>query len=176
MSDSNDKQQNSEEFIRLMTDHQGPLYCFVFSLLADATAANDVLQETNLTLWKKADDFQFGSSFKSWSFRVASFQVMSYRKRQKRDRLVFNDDLVIALTNELQNQCEHYQREKELLKECLEKLNERQKELVDKRYKQGHPVKNIASALKESANSIAQALHRARHTLIKCVQKSEQSR
>ena len=68
--------RSREAFVQLMTEHQGRLYAYVLSLLGDPDQANDVLQETNLVLWRNAGEFQMGSNFRAWAFRIAHFQVM----------------------------------------------------------------------------------------------------
>jgi len=89
--------RDSNQFVRLMTEHQGRLFAYIFSLLGNTDAANDVLQEVNVVLWRDSREFRPGSNFKAWAFRVAHFQVMAWRQRQIRDRLVFEDDLLEAL-------------------------------------------------------------------------------
>ena len=44
---------------------QNRLHAYILSLLADPVAAQDVSQETNLVLIRKADDFQSDASFES---------------------------------------------------------------------------------------------------------------
>lgn len=92
-----DLSRNSDAFVQLMTEHQGRLYAYVLSLLGDPDQANDVLQEANLVLWRNAGEFQMGSNFRAWAFRIAHFQVMAHRQRQLRDRLVFDDELLAVL-------------------------------------------------------------------------------
>ena len=41
-----------------MTDHQGRLFGYILSLLGDADAANDVLQEANIVLWRDSREFR----------------------------------------------------------------------------------------------------------------------
>ena len=89
--------QNTDGFVKLMTAHQGRLYAYVLSLLGDPDQANDVLQEANLVLWRTAGEFQMGSNFRAWAFRIAHFQVMAHRQRQLRDRLVFDDEMLAVL-------------------------------------------------------------------------------
>lgn len=60
-----------EAFVQLMTEHQGRLYAYVLSLLGDPDQANDGLQEANLVLWRNAAEFQMGSNFRAWVFRIA---------------------------------------------------------------------------------------------------------
>ena len=89
--------ENREEFIRQLTAAQSSLWAYVFSLLPDHVGAQDVLQQTNLTLWRKAEDFQPGSSFFAWASKAAYFHVLSYRRGMRRDRLVFNDEVFAYL-------------------------------------------------------------------------------
>jgi RNA polymerase sigma-70 factor, ECF subfamily len=163
------KDKQTSEFITLMTDFQGRLYGLILSLVADPNAANDILQDTNLVLWNKAHEFTLGTSFKSWSFRIASFQVMAYRQSQMREVLVFNDELIKNIISEQNDRADEYEQKKEKLNNCISQLPERQRELIQKRYGFGTSIIQLAEDLKSSANSITQALFRARTNLVQCV-------
>jgi RNA polymerase sigma-70 factor (ECF subfamily) len=159
----------SEEFVRLMTDHQGRLFAYIFTLLGDPDQANDVLQETNVILWRDSREFHLGSNFKAWAFRVAHFQVMAFRQRQIRDRLVFEDDLVEALASGAREADEAFISRQELLAGCLEKLSPAHREMVRHRYSEGHSLGAIAKDRGMSPNAVVQALFRIRHSLMQCV-------
>ncbi len=159
----------SEEFIELMTSFQGRMYAYIMSLIANPDAANDILQETNLVLWKKSGEYQMGTNFKAWSFRVANFRVMAYRQRKMRDRLVFDEELLSTLTVESTELDDTYEERQKQLVGCMAKLPERQRDLINRRYSIGTSVKKIAEDLKSTANSITQALFRARTNLVNCV-------
>ena len=96
----------SFEFVQLLTSHQSRLYAYVLSLLGDRTQAEDVMQETNAVLWRKAHDFKLGTNFGAWMFKVACFQVMAHRRRLTRDRLVFDDDFLQDVAEDAEQQCE----------------------------------------------------------------------
>ena len=51
------------EFIGLLTDHQVDLQAFILSSLGDYSNALDVLQRTNIVLWKKAVEFRRARRF-----------------------------------------------------------------------------------------------------------------
>lgn len=106
---------NSDEFLQLITEFQGRLFGFVLAMLGDVDQANEVLQETNLVLWRKSDEFEPGSDFKAWSFRIAHFQVMAFRQRQIRDRLVFSDEVIEQFSRDAAAQDEAYEQRIELL-------------------------------------------------------------
>ncbi len=48
----------TSDFVDLMTQHQGRLFGYVLTLSADPDAANDILQEANIVMWKQWHQFQ----------------------------------------------------------------------------------------------------------------------
>jgi RNA polymerase sigma-70 factor (ECF subfamily) len=160
---------NSDEFLQLITKFQGRLFGFLLSLLGDVDQANEVLQETNLVLWRKSDEFQSGSDFKAWSFRVAHFQVMAFRQRQIRDRLVFSDEVIEQFSRDAVTQDDAYEQRIELLGVCIDSLSERNRDVLCRFYDQGESLDTIAASLKRTANAVGQMLFRIRKSLIQCV-------
>jgi RNA polymerase sigma-70 factor (ECF subfamily) len=128
-----------------------------------------VLQETNLVLWRKSDEFQSGSDFKAWSFRVAHFQVMAFRQRQIRDRLVFSDEVIEKFSRDAAAQDEAYEQRIELLATCVDRLSDRNRDVLCRFYDQGESLDTIAASLKRTANAVGQMLFRIRKSLIQCV-------
>lgn len=159
----------SFEFVQLLTSHQSRLYAYVLSLLGDRTQAEDVLQETNAVLWRKAHDFKLGTNFSAWMLKVAYFQVMAHRRRLTRDRLVFNDDFLQEIAKSAEQQCELQVEKQRRLADCIKKLARRYQELLLRRYTEGATLKSIAAQSGQSENSVKQALFRARAALIDCV-------
>lgn len=89
---------DSEEFIRLLTVAQGPVYGYLLTLITDRSRARDLLQETNITIWKKADTFEEGTNFNAWACKIAYFHVLSFRRKMAREKLVFDDDILDYLS------------------------------------------------------------------------------
>lgn len=163
--------EQSLEFVQLLTSHQSRLYAYVLSLLGNRTQAEDVMQETNAVLWRKAHEFKLGTNFAAWMFKVAYFQVMAQRRKLTRDRLVFDNDFLQDVAEDMEQQCGRQEEKQRLLSECIGKLNERYQELIRRRYTEGATLKSIASQSGQSENSIKQALFRARAVLIECVKR-----
>ena len=157
------------EFVQLLTSHQSRLYAYVLSLLGDRSQAEDVLQETNAVLWRKANEFQLGTNSGAWMLKVGYFQVMAHRRRLTRDRLVFDDDFIRDIAEGAEQQCERQEEKQRLLADCIRKLAQRYQELILRRYTEGATLKSIAAQSGQSENSIKQALFRARAALIECV-------
>ena len=84
----------TERFIRCLTEHQSRLLAYLVALLGDLHEARNVLQDTNLELWRKSEDFVEGTDFAAWSRRVAHFKVLAYLRDKRRDRLLFDEALL----------------------------------------------------------------------------------
>jgi len=163
-----------EEFIRELTAVQPTLWAYVFSLLPDHAGAQDVLQQTNLTLWRKADDFQAGTSFFAWASKAAYFHVLSYRRGMRRDRLVFNDEVFAYLAERQAERLEEAGPGVRLtaLRGCLEKLPPHSRRLLEGRYAPGASVQNLAETDGRSTAALSQVLYRIRETLLACIERS----
>jgi RNA polymerase sigma-70 factor (ECF subfamily) len=161
--------QTRDDFIVQLTAAQPSLWAYVFSLLPDHVAAQDVLQETNLTLWRKAADFQPGTSFLSWASQVAYFHVLSHRRRQRRDRLLFNEDVLAYLAERQADRTAEPGDRLVALRDCLEKLPQPSRKLLEERYAPGGSVKDLAEAGGRSVAAVSQLLYRIREKLLDCM-------
>ncbi|KAA1260249.1 ECF RNA polymerase sigma factor SigK [Rubripirellula obstinata] len=162
-------EMRTPEFIQLLTSNQSRLYGYILSLTFDPDQANDVLQQTNQILWQKEEDFEIGTNFIAWSFRIAYFQVLAHRKRIQRDRLVFDEDVLRDIADVPSSSDETFEIRQRLLRHCLEKLTEHQRQFVRLRYSKGLKLDAIATETDRNVNAVKQILFRARAALMACV-------
>lgn len=159
----------SAEFISNITRNQRRLYAFIYSLVLNSVDAEDLLQEVNLVLWQKSDEFTHGSDFMAWAFRIAQFQVMAFRKRKTRSREHLDERFLTMLADEAQKTFSMDSRH-EALMACLKKLNQRQRSLIAQRYEPGGSVNEMANRENRSPKAISETLRRIREILMKCIQ------
>jgi len=161
-----------EEFIRQLTFAQSSLWAYVFSLVPEHAAAQDILQQTNLTLWRKADEFQPGTNFIAWACRAAYFHVLTYRRGLRRDRLVFNDEVFAYLAERQTERVSEAAGGERLaaLRQCLEKLPPHSRQLLESRYAPGGSVTELAKADGRSVAALSQVLYRIRDLLLQCIE------
>lgn len=171
MSSEIEKPDNLQDYVKLMTDHQGNLRAFIVSLMPGSPDVADVLQETNATLWLKRERFELGTNFIAWSFKIARYEVMRQRDRTKRlDRMVFSDKLVDVLADT--EMSEKPDIRLAALDRCLEKLSESQRKLLKERYTPGHSLEQHSIDIGRSAGGLRMALLRIREILKDCIEKS----
>ncbi len=158
-------------YVQHLTACQSQLYAYVYSLVRDAETAWDVLQETNMVLWRKAKDYDATRPFLPWAFGVAFHQVRAARTRLGRDRLMFHDEETL----EAISKCWHADGgagDLEIAMDgCLKKLPPKHFEVVERYYKHDESLASIAAALSRTANAVGVMLHRVRQGLARCIEK-----
>ncbi|MEO0530021.1 MAG: sigma-70 family RNA polymerase sigma factor, partial [Planctomycetota bacterium] len=150
-------------------------HVYILSLVVHKQRALDILQQTNLVLLKKAREFQAGTNFGAWACRVAFYEVMADRKRAKREKLVFDDDVLNLLAEDAQQQLGQLDERVVALDECLKQLTSSQRRTLIERYSPGGSVQAIAKATGRTPNAVSMSLHRLRSALADCVQRKLQS-
>jgi RNA polymerase sigma-70 factor (ECF subfamily) len=162
----------SQEFIGLFAVHAQRLYAVIYALLPHAADADDVFQETSKLLWERFGEFQPGTNFFAWACRFAQYQVMAHRQRKRRSRLHFSDEFLAAVAEQAGRDGPLLAAQHRALADCLQKLKERDRELVQARYQPGVTISDLAARLNRSLDAVYKALQRAHQQLVACVQRS----
>lgn len=166
--------QPNPEFVRAVTECQSRVYAYALSLLGDPELAADVLQETNLVLWEKADEFESIENFPAYAFKIALNKTRNLRRKMQRDRLIFDDDVIEMLADEA-DRFEPFKQERlAALSACIEELPRHHRELIQKRYTQAGSVKQLAEAIGKPVNTVRVMLFRIREALVICVERQSQ--
>lgn len=150
---------------------QSLLMAYIRTMVPQQHLAQDILQETNLVLLKKKSQFTTGTSFWHWSKKVAYFQIMAHWKTIKRNRLVFDEDILHQIEDEM-NQLYELQDHQKRLQQCLEKLPEKQAEMVRLHYRHDMDLDQISKTTNSKKDAISAILYRARKKLYECIKTS----
>jgi len=164
--------ERTSEFVRLLTRHERRVYAYILSLVPNWADADELLQETNVRLWKQFDKYQPGTDFGAWACTIAYYQVLTYRKRQGREKVRFSQAFVDAVAEEIEAAAPQANERHRALAVCIEKLNDSQRSLVRMCYDGGHTVKDAAKELGQSAAAAYKSLQRVRKALQQCIQQN----
>ncbi len=164
--------QRIDEFLRLLAKEHRRLFMYIMSLMQDRNAAEDVLQEAHLVMWREFNSFVPGTNFAAWAFRIAYHQMLAWRKRQQRDRLQFSDEFLRLIADEIESSADHLERRLEALTECIERLPEHHRELIRYRYTSGDAIEAIAQRVDRSSDAVYRMLSRIRQLLHDCISKT----
>lgn len=160
----------TDGYFLALTGMQNRLYAFILSLLADPAAAQDVLQEANLVLVRKAADFQPDANFESWAYSTARFQVMAHLRDRSRDRMVLDEVFANKLAPEAEAMAEETEQRIRLLGVCVERLSASHRTILHKRYSKEATMEALAGEHGKSIPALKQTLYRIRSLLAQCVQ------
>ena len=153
-----------ESFLSLLDHHQWSIRRFVAALVPPSEA-DDVLQNTYLVLWREFERFQPGTNFPAWATTIACNQVYAWRKRRRRDRLVFDSELHCLMAAELANGDDIWAERAAVLAGCIARIPPRHRELVRLRYDEGHAIGEIATRMNSTADAVYRMLSRIREEL-----------
>jgi RNA polymerase sigma-70 factor (ECF subfamily) len=158
-----------DQFLRLFAQHEAALHTFIRSMLPSREEASEVLEDVIVVLWQKFDSAQ---DFRKWAFGVARLEVLKFLQTRRRDRHVFDDELVNRLADECIALEGRHLTQREALDGCLQKLSAAQRELVLTAYTKGTRMDDLATRRGQTPMSLYKLLHRIRQALLECIQRS----
>ncbi|PYS96208.1 MAG: RNA polymerase subunit sigma [Acidobacteria bacterium] len=162
-------------FEEVLRRYEKKVYSLVRGLTRNDADAQDALQETFLSVYKKIGSFKEASSLSTWIYRIAvNAALMTIRRRKRHDRTVSIDEhlpefdgdghRVMALPDWspdaagilLNKELSHY------LRESIQALEPGYRTVFILRDQEGLSNEEVAAVLKLSVPAVKSRLHRAR--------------
>tara|TARA_Y100001960_G_C14725715_1_gene854762 strand:- start:1061 stop:1516 length:456 start_codon:yes stop_codon:yes gene_type:complete len=133
--------------------------------------AAEVVQVVSLKLWEKWENYDQERPFLPWAMRFAYLEILKWRQRLARERLVFSDELLQQLHSTHEELDSLMEVRREILGQCLERLNEEDQELIRLRYTGRHgAIKEEAERTGKKMHKLYYALERIRVALLNCIE------
>jgi RNA polymerase sigma-70 factor (ECF subfamily) len=162
--------ERRDQFVALFVRHEAAIHSFVLTLLPDWDEAEEVVQQASLTMWRKFDQFQPGTSFRNWAFQVAKLTAMNHQVKMRRDRHRFEASLLEMLADRAAERSERLEAERRALTYCIEKLPEDERKVLAGCYAEGSTIRDFAEAVGRTSTAVYKQLNRLRAALLKCVE------
>jgi RNA polymerase sigma-70 factor (ECF subfamily) len=160
---------NAENLVLLLTQHQEPLFRYIYSLVPCEADARDILQETSVALFRKWQQYDAARPFLPWAYRFAYLQVQKHREKSLRSPLLFTEDVMDLLASERAHLEDHLDERLRLLDGCLQKLTAQEKALVTSRYAQRDSAEAMMERFEMSRRTLFRNLELLRQRLHDCV-------
>lgn len=167
--DENDSERQAQ-FLRLFLASERELFRYVSALVPAMDDASEVVQQTALQLWNKFDDYDPGQPFTPWACRFGLNVAKQWMGRRQRwaklletgvaEKIVERRDKTLP---EMENKLRH-------LDNCIEKLPETERALVERFYWHRENVPTICETLNQTAEAVYKALQRIRQRLRDCIE------
>lgn len=156
---------------RLVLKHRHEVLAYLYSVLGDYHAVEDVFQEVCLVAVQKAGDFEDGTNFAAWARVIARNKLRE--QLRKRSGILLNDEFFEGLDrafDEARARLDPDPR-KEALRHCLSELQQGARQIVSLRYDQGLDPAAIAAQTGKSRAAVNSLLQRIRELLKECVER-----
>lgn len=159
-----------DAFVQELTGCQDDLIVFIRTLCGDFHLAADIRQEVNMVLWRKRRKFTPGTSFRSWAYRIAHFEVKAHFRHTKRRQVTSLDpDLLDCFAMELPEALDELPERRLALARCMERLTPKDHELIRHRYWSEGSLEMLATATGRSVGTLKARLFQLRTALRHCI-------
>lgn len=163
-------ESRESDFLRQLELAYHDLYGTGLTIMGNRDDADDVMQEVCIILWQKFDEFEEGTNFKKWAYTVTFNVAKAFaRKRRRRRGFRLNDDALMKVAQVKSSGSELFELQRELLRECLDKLPENDRTFLSGCYRNSASLINYAREVRMPVETIYTKLKRLRRRLAECV-------
>src|SRR5271154_4082255 len=149
----------------LFARHHVRIYRFVLRLLHDEMAAEDVIGEVFLDVWRQANRFENRSAVSTWLIAIARFKALSMLRRRREDGL--DEQAAEAIEDVSDNPGLSVAKldKGETLRKCLTALSPEHREIIDLVYYHEKSVEEVARIVGIPENTVKTRMFYARKKL-----------
>ncbi len=143
---------------------------------ASRELVEEVLQETYVTAFEKLAQYRPEGTLRPWLRTIARNHLFAHWRERRRVAEVDHDVLETMIADDglegMERDDERHEKESTRLAACLERLPERARTMLERRYCEEQPLAQLAQQFKRSAATLSVTLFRLRQQLKRCVEKS----
>ncbi|MGH2272539.1 sigma-70 family RNA polymerase sigma factor [Anaerohalosphaeraceae bacterium U12dextr] len=163
----------NEQLVSLLLKYHKRIYGFILTLVPNLSDAEDILQESALVMCRRFREFQSGTSFLAWAITIARNQIYNYRKKHYgHAALQFNEDVTSTLISYASEKIQSMDKRIHALEECLQKLNQNDKKMIEHRYETGARIRDIARQIGRPEQGMYKSMARIHNLLRLCVERT----
>lgn len=166
-----DSRQQQAEFVRLLSANHRRIQSFILTLLPDQDLAQDAMQNTSVVMWQKFQQFEAGTDFSAWAFRIARYEVMALTRIRGKVRMIFDESLCESIADDVERHGANVDVRMQILNECLSMLSAKDSELLTRRYEEGATIKSVAEAVGRPVEGMYKAMSRIHRALFECTRR-----
>lgn len=162
----------NDEFVRRFVRSQQDLYAYILTLVPNIADAQDILQETAIALWAKADEYRLEEPFMPWATRFAWFQVRKFRMyqaRRHRHVVTLSDEALSVLAADRAKFESETADLDQILQQCVDKLANADRSLLGQRYDQKISIREVARQRGVEPAQLYKRLGWIRQSLLDCI-------
>ena len=167
---SGDRSAAQQRFLSLFLRSEREIFRYVAVLVPNVADAEDIVQQTAISLWEKFDAYDPNQPFTPWACRFALNKAKQWIERRQRWQALLEG----GLAEELAQRREELRPELEVrlkhLEGCLNKLPEEQRLLVEGYYYHRDSIEKLAETSSRTVAATYKTLQRVRQALQNCIE------
>ncbi len=158
------RKRNREVFEALFSEYYPVLTRYAEGFLFDRDASEDIVQSIFVYFWENAGSMELKTSLKAYLYGAVKNKCLNYLRDMKvRDK---HNLLYLEAILNSDNKIDWIEPEiGRKIKEAIDKLPERMKEIITQKYLQGKKINEISENLDISENTVKTQLNRAKRKL-----------
>jgi RNA polymerase sigma-70 factor (ECF subfamily) len=164
-------QKRNDLFMELFSCNYSRIMSFIYTLVPNASDAEDIMQETANVLWEKFVGYESGTNFVSWAITIAKYRVLSYRSRYNA-KVSLNSHLIETLSEEAKTPQSGGHARLDALRHCIQQLNDKDRKLIQNRFEKRMTAKVLSQQIGVAMNTIYRNESRILALLMNCVSKA----
>jgi RNA polymerase sigma-70 factor, ECF subfamily len=159
-----------QRFLSLFLRSEREVFRYVAVLVPNVADAEDIVQQTALSLWEKFEDYDPTQPFTPWACRFALNKARQWIERRQRWQALLDHGLAEELAQRRQELQPEFERRLRHLEDCLTALPAEQRSLVEAYYYERTDVESLAARGGGTAAAVYKRLQRIRQSLQLCVE------
>jgi RNA polymerase sigma-70 factor (ECF subfamily) len=153
--------RDTDALTELISRHEAQLRYFIDRLLDDAEAAEDILQDTWLTVIRRIHTLKKPEAFATWLYRIARNRIYQQLRRRKTLSELNEDTVVSNGTEDEVFSPEDVAR----IHVCLKRLKPEHREVLMLRFLEEMPYEHIARVTDCNLGTVKSRVHYAKQAL-----------
>jgi RNA polymerase sigma-70 factor (ECF subfamily) len=149
----------------LYARHNVRVYRFVLRMLRDTTAAEDLVSQVFLDVWRTASQFEGRSQVSTWLLSIARFKALTALRQRKYEDIDQDDVMEIADQADTPEASLDRSRTSEILRACVAKLSPAHREIVNLVYYHEKSVEEVATLIGIPPSTVKTRMFYARKQL-----------
>lgn len=171
---SGDRNAAQQRFLSLFLRSEREIFRYVAVLVPNVSDAEDIVQQTAIALWEKFDSYDPNQPFTPWACRFALNKAKQWIERRQRWQALLEGGLAEELAQRREELRPELEGRFKNLENCLNKLPEEQRSLVEGYYYRRDCIEKLAESSSRTVAATYKTLQRVRQALQSCIENAAQ--
>ena len=149
----------------LFAQHRLRVYRFALRIIDDKDAAEDLVSEVFLEVWRHAGRFEGRCRVSTWLLAITRNRALSMLRRRQMERLDWDEAAVIPDHADDPEIAIQKQQQSAILARCLTRLSAEHREVIDLVYYHGRSIDEVAAIIHVPPNTVKTRMFYARNRI-----------